>query len=446
MAIADTTEDRRTDTNMGAELGAGYRYAGLERVRASGLSVAEAVERQRRFAYAELRLMRLLASRIVTAPSRDVKALLARLQYEDALHADDWRARVREMRTNKSKLEGAPDPALEVLFDEAEHVPGAYPFLAVVTRVLKPALREAYQAYLDTTNGLADYPSVRLVHAALADEGEHLRLLTLAIDDTSPTDEDLRLTDEWERSLRAYLVAAGGIDGTAPRGAEPGRAASRQPYHVPTVLTRDDAVPRVWDYVAPPLEDVPAHLDYMMGLRLSEINVAEGLAVVLCETPGKPWSFYLDISRHCWDEMRHSLFGEAGIEETYGDRAALPMRDYEGVFAMEAPPLEQYAVLGLEVEGKNMKYPPGKRQEWEFARDMARHPLMATFQDYDWADEVLHVNIARRQLDDWFEGGLQAIGDFAKAGKEHRTRIKHMHPPTPLPHPEPNGAGRTRTE
>jgi len=443
MTIADTTEDRRTDIDADMDPKAGYRYAGLERVRAPGLSVAEAVDRQRRFAYAELRLMRLLASRIVTVPSRDVKALLARLQYEDALHADDWRARVRERRTTKTTLEGAPDPALEVLFDEAEHVPGAYPFLAVVTRVLKPALREAYQAYLDTTNGLADYPSARLTRAALVDEDEHLRLLALALDDTRPAEADCRLADDWERSLRAYLAAAGGIDGTAPRGEEPGRAASRQPYHVPTVLTRDDAVPRVWDYVAPPLEDVPAHLDYMMGLRLSEINVAEGLAVVLCETPGKPWSFYLDISRHCWDEMRHSLFGEAGVEETYGDRAALPMRDYEGVFAMEAPPLEQYAVLGLEVEGKNMKYPPGKRQEWEFARDMARHPLMTTFQDYDWADEVLHVNIARRQLDDWFEGGLQAIGDFAKAGKEHRTRIKRMHPPTPLPHPEPSGAGTT---
>ncbi|MDQ2828226.1 MAG: hypothetical protein M3Y74_04145, partial [Chloroflexota bacterium] len=63
---------------------------------------------------------------------------------------------------------------------------------------------------------------------------------------------------------------------------------------------------------------------------------------------------------------------------------------------------------------------------------MASHPLMTTLQDYDWADEVLHVNIARRQLDDWFEGGLSAIGDFAKAGKEHRARVKAMRPPVRL--------------
>ncbi len=139
-----------------------YRYAGLQRVFTPGLSVAEAVERLRRCAYVEQRLMRLLASRIVSIPQRDIKILLARLQYEDAVHADGCRARVGEMRTNKSKLEGTPDAALEILFDEAEYLPGAYPFLAAVTHVLKPALCAAYNAYLEATNDLADYASVRL--------------------------------------------------------------------------------------------------------------------------------------------------------------------------------------------------------------------------------------------------------------------------------------------
>ena len=75
-----------------------------------------------------------------------------------------------------------------------------------------------------------------------------------------------------------------------------------------------------------------------------------------------------------------------------------------------------------------MKYPPGKRWEWEFSRDDAKHPLMTTFQDFDWADEVLHVNIARRQLDDWFDGGLRAILPFSNAGKQNRDAIKDSQP------------------
>jgi hypothetical protein len=413
-----------------------HRYAGLGRVDAPGLSVADASARLLRFAYVERRLMRLQASRVVTLPQRDIKALLARFQYEDALHAEGWRQRALELRTNKSKLESVPDAALAALFDTAEHLPGTYPFLTALTNVLQPELRRAYAAYIATANELADYGSVRLARQTLQEEEEHSRLLASALSelDSSPADRDEARM--WEGRLRALLAAAGGIDGAGPRY-EPPELEPLPPYRLQHTLARDGSLPRVWDFVAPPLEQAPERLDYMLALRLSEVNVAEGLAIVLCETGDMPWSFTLDISRHLWDEMRHSLFGEAAIEATYGERSAIPMRDYEGVFAMEAPPLEQYAVLGLEVEGKNMRYPPGKRQEWEFARDIAKHALAATFQDFDWADEVLHVQIARRQLDVWFPGGLKQIGEFSKRGSAHRTEVKHRQAPTAIPHPTP---------
>jgi hypothetical protein len=415
-----------------------YRYGGLRHVFNPAISVAEAAQRLRRFAYIEERMMRLFASRIVTIRERDIKVLLARLQYEEAMHADAWRERLAELRVNKHKLEQVPDEALAVLFDEAEYLPGSYPFLLAMQQVLKSALVEAYRTYLVTTNGLADYPSVRILQHVLAEEDEHLRLLALTLDSLQPSEEEERLAASWQTTLRRYLEAAGGMDGSAPRSKPIARLHSaNQTYHLPHELMRDETLPRVWDYVVPSPQETQAYLNYMMGLRLSEINVAEGLAIVLFETSGMPWSFYRDISRHCWDEMRHSLFGEAAIESTYGRRDALPIRDYEGVFVMEASPLEQYAVLGLEVEGGNMKYPPGKRYEWEFARDEARHALMTTFQDFDWADEVLHVNIARRQLDTWFEGGLKAIRPFAKRGREHRTQVKQRHEPVALPQPEP---------
>ena len=417
-----------------------YRYAGLQRVSSPGLSVAQAGERLRRFAYVEQRLMRLLASRVVSIPQRDVKALLARMQYEAALHAEAWRNRVVEMRTNKSKLEGTPDAALEILFDEAEHLPATYPFLFVVTNLLKPALSEAYHSYEATTNELADYESVRIVRQHLTDEEEHRRLLALALVNLDPTAEEQQKASEWLEMLTTYLAAAGSIDGSSSRTEARPRTASLNPYHIVPALARDTSIPRVWDFTVPAADDVKGYLDYLLALRISEINVSEGLAIVLCETPDRPWSFYLDIARHCWDEMRHSLFGEAGVEAVYARRDALPMRDYEGVYVTEAPPLEQYAVLGLEVEGKNMKYPPGKRQEWEFARDSARQPLVTTFQDFDWADEVVHVNIARRQLDTWFEGGLKAISQFAKDGKEHRTEVKQRHLPTQIQPSAPSQA------
>jgi hypothetical protein len=183
------------------------------------------------------------------------------------------------------------------------------------------------------------------------------------------------------------------------------------------------------------MEEVADYFAYMLGIRLSEINVAEGLAVVLCETKEMPWEFYWDISRHLWDEVRHSMMGEAAIEATFGTASAIPMREYESVYCMEAPALEQYATLGLEIEGAQMKYPIGKRGEWEFCRDRAKHLLMTTFQDFDWADEVLHVSIAKRQLNEWFRNGRGELSALAEEGKQNRTKVKERYQPVRISPP-----------
>ena len=409
-----------------------YRFAGLCRTKAPGLSVAESADRLRRLAYAEERLMRLYATRIVTLPQRDIKVLLGRLQYESAMHADGLRRRILELRIAKGMLEKPPSDALEIFFDEAEHSPDVYPYLSALVDLIVPEIIRAYQAYLEAANDLADYPSVRLLRGNLQESEAHLELLQAAKAFLTPDVDELQQAQAWVEQLTVYLTAAGGLDGTLPVGSALLRQASVEPYHIPHEIRRDQSFERVWDFVKPPMAHVEEHLNYMMGIRLSEINVAEGLAIVLCETQDMPWSFYADISRHLWDETRHSLFGEAAIEATYGGRSALPMRDYEGVFAMQASPLEQYAVLGLEIEGGNMRYPPGKRLEWEFCRDQARHALMTTFQDFDWADEVLHVKIARRELDEWFEGGLAQIAPFAKSGRVHRTEVKQRQAATAI--------------
>jgi hypothetical protein len=71
----------------------------------------------------------------------------------------------------------------------------------------------------------------------------------------------------------------------------------------------------------------------------------------------------------------------------------------------ECTPLERHAVLYFIEQGLMGK--TGKRYEWEVAMQSG-DPLAATFQDYDWADEVLHARIGR----DWY---VTEVGDTAKA-------------------------------
>lgn len=406
-----------------------YRYAGLKQVHSPGLSVDEASNRLQRLAYIEQRLMFLYASHVVTLPERDLKVLLGRLQYEAGQNANALRQRIQELRTPSRRLNKPPDKNLKIVFDHLDHLPGTSPFLEVLINSILPVLLEGYRDYLSSTNHLADYSSVRVVKTNADETEQHLQLLRAIYEDTGSDEGDIPDIGEWSGALERSLNETVLLTKKEPSEGELELKEPTEPFQIPRELRRDGTLRRVWDFEKPPLDQVDEHLDYMMSIRLSELNVAEGLALVLCETEDMPWDFYMDISRHLWDEMRHSLFGEAAIESVHGDRAALPLRDYEGEFVMEVSPLEGYAVLGLEIEGANMRYPPGKRQEWEFCRDMAKDRLMTTFQDYDWADEVLHVNIARRQLDKWFDGGLKFIGPYSKAGKTKRNQVKARYKP-----------------
>lgn len=86
-----------------------------------------------------------------------------------------------------------------------------------------------------------------------------------------------------------------------------------------------------------------------------------------------------------------------------------------------------------------MKYPIGKRGEWEFCRDAVKHPLMTTFQDFDWADEVLHVGIAKRQLSQWLRSSATELSALAEEGKQNRNKVKGRQAPVRI---NPGGTQR----
>ena len=411
-----------------------YQFAGLQRTKEPGLSVEECARQIHRFSYVEERLMFLQAAHIVTTPQRDLKGLLSRLQYEDGIHSDLLKTRLTELRVSKSKSQSVPDARLTVVLDEAMSSEGGVELLAALAKVFKPALLQAYRNYVSHTNGLADYESVRLMRTIVAEEEQTLRLLQAAYRDLVNTTEKEERAQSWADTLRGMLQAAGSIAGDVETGTgsiQPVR--SRHPFKVARRPKRDDTFDQVWDIIHVDNCRVPERLAQMIATRLGEITIAEALAIVLLEVEEQPWSFYLAISRHMWDEMRHSLFGEAAAEHVFGDRSLIPLRDFEIEYLFEMTPLELYAMLGIGVEAALMKYPPGKRAEYEFCRDLARHPLMTTFQDFDWADEVEHVQISRRQLKEWFSGDSDELVALAEKGMQFRARTRQLHPPSPMP-------------
>jgi hypothetical protein len=125
------------------------------------------------------------------------------------------------------------------------------------------------------------------------------------------------------------------------------------------------------------------------------MDVPEMMASFITEQCGQPWEFYLDYKRQLWDEARHSMMGEVAFESRGVDWTKIPLNiGFALRLNLHASPKERQLLL-YSIEQSLMPGDTGKRYEYDVAVE-AGDPLSAHFQDYDWADEVLHAQIGRK--------------------------------------------------
>lgn len=386
---------------MGMQQFPGCRFAGIDDVARLGLGVAENAGRLHRLAYLERRCLLVMAAHLPTVPEWEIKLLLGRHLYEDAEHHQSLRTRIAELRRSESSVDRCPDPDLARLMDALLQADTSIALLGGLYGVIKPALAAAFAQHLEAINPLVDYPTGRVLRQLLAEEQAQITLGQRYLDALMTDDEDRTARSNWEQHLSALLAAAGGISGEAPRTPAADHSPRDEQRRASAEAGRDSRF--TTSLLKDPCVAVPARssreqeaLEEMMWVRYQEMSPAEAVAIILSQQTEMPWAFYRDLARHCWDELRHSAFGQAALEAE--GIAVTTNPSWVGFTAMvEATmsPIEAYAHLTVAIEQAAMRYPPGKRQEYEFCRDTLKHPLMALYQDYDWADEVTHAQFGR---------------------------------------------------
>jgi hypothetical protein len=378
-----------------------------------GLSVADCVARLKRYHYAFKRLHEILTAHVTAEPIHELKTGFSHHAYLCAEHVEAIRTRVGEMREPPLGLDVVPHPALEVYFDELLAAPTTAELLIGIYEKAIPALQEALGRHMRDTNPLADAPSVRVCRFArleLADmRAFGVRCIEQLVGATVRSD-----MAPWLASLDAALACAGGLDGAAdPSDEHAARSYSKTPYVYDPTPRRDERFQDLYNqgvnpeaFLYNPAFDAKPKALMMLYKRLREIDVPEMMASIIYETKGKPWGYYRDMSRQLWDEARHAMMGEVGFVALGVDwTKARITHNWSLRLNTECSPIERHAVLYFIEQGLMNK--TGKRYEWEIGIDSGV-PLMATIQDYDWADEVLHAAIGR----EWY---IPQIGHWKEA-------------------------------
>ena len=197
------------------------------------------------------------------------------------------------------------------------------------------------------------------------------------------------------------------------------RRYSATPYQNDPVPKRDERFTDPWNqgvnaesFLYNPAYPARAKALMMLYKRLREIDVPEMMASIIAQTPGKPWGYYRDMSRQLWDEARHAMMGEVGFVALGVDWTKAKITfNWSYRLNTECTPMERHGVLYFIEQGLMPR--TGKRYEFETGQESGL-PLIATLQDFDWADEVLHSQIGRQWYVPLF-GSLKDALDYGDA-------------------------------
>jgi hypothetical protein len=394
-----------------------------------GLSVDRCVARLKRYHYAFKRLHEIFTARLTAEPLYELKTAFSLHAHLCAEHATALRTRVSEMREPPLGLDVTPDSNLEVFFNEILCAPDTAQLIAGIYLKSLPALREAMERHRRDTNPLVDHPSIRVCRFALLEIEDMIAFGAKASECLIDAVTAERIAP-WLKLLDGALLASGALDGSLPTaGAPAARLHSVTPFIYDPKPRRDERFIDPYNrgvnpeaFLYDPQYPEAAKVVMMFFKRLRELDVPEMMASILAETKGKPWGYYRDMSRQLWDEARHAMMGQVGFTSLGIDWRTIPITwTWSLNLNTQLTAMERHAVLFFIEQGLMPR--TGKRFEWEVGV-ASGDPLAGLFQDYDWADEVLHAAIGRQWYVKEFENPKEATayGDrcWSKIASDYR--------------------------
>jgi hypothetical protein len=365
-----------------------------------GLDVDESVERLRRIEFLFRRLHLLSARFLPTVPEWEAKCGLGLQSWLDAEACAALRDRIGELRHPAPRFDDSPDSRLSTLFDELGEAESTVELLAGL-EVVRGHVLSAIDDYLTLANPLADFPTVflfRRIRDEQADVLEWTRAGSTGLAQAYGED-----AEAWTAHIRSLLETPDPTSLDLRQASQPDVKPRRDRRFKDTFNT-SAKIDRYYADKTRPADERAFALVYK---RLREMDVPEWMGPILSNAANRPWDYHTDLARQLWDETRHAMMGEVVLHSHGVPHYAFPVP----VNAVEAlnstfDPREAHLLL-WGIEQSLMPADTGKRYEFDVVREYG-DPLIWTFQDFDWADEVVHVKIGRRWVASEYASATEA--------------------------------------
>lgn len=385
----------------------------------------------KRFFFCERSLLVSEAAWIPCIAPLEIKTSLARYVWQSAETADSLRERVFELRFPSRLLEEeGTDRALIELFNAVKDSPSVPAFLLSVGRILLPALRDAYQAYLEASDLIADGPTHRFLRLALAEKAEQISAFELWIEAALSQNPEARPeATSWADEIAKRLSAVGGAGVEPPVSSAPaGPLPKAKAYSIPVHPARDE---RFWPCRFYWPDTVDPSYPYGEGMQLqlrsaiSHVNevwaVEAGGIILSAFADVLPWEWIYNSARWTYDESRHCRMGYERLMAWGLDPGEIPLGTYiyESATARDGGDVPtNFLGMLFFFETKNIRHKPERTRLFHsYGDSLSEHDM-----DFDWADETLHASYGKR----WLKELLALRGQDPAAYEEVRRNCEKL--------------------
>lgn len=231
-----------TETAMAATMPA--PHDGLEAFllsRPLSRAVEETSELLKRWYVMERGMMRALAGWLPAVATQEIKLLMARHLWVDAVAADRLRERILQLRYPRRDVDRKWDETLVSLLQSATNAPDELCFISGVYRVLKSELLDAYQQAIARSEPVGDEPTIFLLNDLRQMKRLQLEEMLSLLEQAERRDRDGdERRERWTLYLQAQVEICGGV------GARPATTGTlltdkelERPFERPTKAQRD---------------------------------------------------------------------------------------------------------------------------------------------------------------------------------------------------------------
>jgi hypothetical protein len=357
----------------------------------TGIDILQAGRRLRRCYSAHRAILRTLSGWVIAAPRFEDKYEFAYHLWDHAQHAQAVQHRIKELRGGLA--DANLSSALAELLDEITHAGNTVELIEGVYLELLPTLLQEHEFFIQTGDRVANAPEMALARRILADLHHQMEWATQ------------RLAGEphsaWRRYIHAKVQAAYADEGLLDSRNQPQTPMARphrERFQRPATIVVDDRLQRggILSLEQRQALDYDRELVEQFRVYFNEFYAACILAsIVFDSTADAPLDFIVDAAHQCWDEARHSQFGQMRLTEL-----GVPPDRYDPILYEQIeglPFLHRFCHLTLNLEPFFMPRKRPRVMQYEQAGD-TRSRLFA---DVDWSDEINHVRYGTQWME-WF--------------------------------------------